>query len=84
MGNPAPTFISRRITLSQPPRTIGTDGLKLALRSEQGSLEAIGWGMAELASTLVPGSVLDVAYKLEREEFQGEERVVARLCAVRT
>lgn len=84
MGNPAPTFISRRMTLSQPARTIGTDGLKLALRGEQGSLEAIGWGMAELASTLVPGTVLDVAYKLEREEFQGEERVVARLCAVRT
>jgi hypothetical protein len=32
----------------------------------------------------VVGSTLDVAYKLEREEFQGEERVVARLCAIRT
>jgi single-stranded-DNA-specific exonuclease len=85
MGNPAPTFVSRKMTLLQPPRTIGTDGLKLALRSEQGggSLEAIGWGMADLAPTLVPGTTLDVAYKLEREEFQGEERVVARLCAVR-
>jgi single-stranded-DNA-specific exonuclease len=84
MGNPAPTFVSRGMVVTQPPKTIGADGLKLALRSAQGSLEAIGWGMAELASSLLPGATVDVAYKLEREEFQGEERVVARLCAVRT
>ncbi|MGQ0640037.1 MAG: single-stranded-DNA-specific exonuclease RecJ [Gemmatimonadaceae bacterium] len=84
MGNPAPTFVSRGMTLVNPPRTVGADGLKLALRGEQGSLEAIGWGMAELAASLVPGATLDVAYRLERDEFQGEERVVARLCAVRT
>jgi single-stranded-DNA-specific exonuclease len=83
MGNPAPTFLSRGLTLSAPPRTIGSDGLKLALRGEHGSLEAIGWGMAELASTLVPGTTVDVAYRLEREEYQGEERIVARLCAVK-
>jgi single-stranded-DNA-specific exonuclease len=83
MGNPAPTFVSRSMTLVNPPRTVGADGLKLALRGEHGSLEAIGWGMAELAGSLVPGAVLDVAYRLERDEFQGEERVVARLCAVR-
>jgi single-stranded-DNA-specific exonuclease len=83
MGNPAPTFVSRGMTLVNPPRTVGTDGLKLALRGEQGSLEAIGWGMAELAATLVPGTTVDVAYRLERDEYQGEERVVARLCAVR-
>jgi hypothetical protein len=39
--------------------------------------------MADLAATLVPGTVLDVAYRLERDEYQGEERIVARLCAVR-
>jgi len=84
MGNPAPTFVTRGMTLVNPPRTVGPDGLKLALRGAQGSLEAIGWGMADLAASLVPGATLDVAYRLERDEFQGEERVVARLCAVRT
>jgi single-stranded-DNA-specific exonuclease len=84
MGNPAPTFVSRGMVIAQAPKTIGSDGLKLALRGAQGSLEAIGWGMAELATALLPGATVDVAYKLEREEFQGEERVVARLCAVRT
>ncbi|HJU74494.1 MAG TPA: single-stranded-DNA-specific exonuclease RecJ [Gemmatimonadaceae bacterium] len=83
MGNPAPTFVSRGMTLLNAPRTVGTDGIKLSLRGEQGSLEAIGWGMADLAASLVPGATLDVAYRLERDEFQGEERVVARLCAVR-
>jgi single-stranded-DNA-specific exonuclease len=83
MGNPAPTFLSRGLTLVGPPRTVGADGLKLALRSEQGSLEAIGWGMADLVTTLVPGATIDVAYRLERDEYQGEERIVARLCAVR-
>ena len=84
MGNPAPTFLSRGLTLAGPARTVGTDGLKLSLRTAHGALEAIGWGMADLAPTLVDGAALDVAYRLERDAFRGEERLVVKLCAVRT
>lgn len=84
MSNPAPTFLSRGVTLIGPARTIGSDGLKLSLRTSQGGLEAIGWGMADLAPTLTPGATVDVAYRLERDSYQGEERLVVKLCAVRT
>ncbi len=84
MCNPAPTFLSRGVTLAGPARTVGSDGLKLSLRTAHGALDAIGWGMADFAPTLAPGAAVDVAYRLDRDEYRGEERLVVKLCAVRT
>ncbi|MCC7324613.1 MAG: hypothetical protein IT358_12310, partial [Gemmatimonadaceae bacterium] len=48
-----------------------------------GTLEAIGWGMGELARDLSPASPVDVAYRLERDTYGGTSRLVARLADVR-
>lgn len=79
IGNAAPLLVSRGVQLVGRARTVGKDGLKLRLRSGDGELEALGWGMASRAATLGDGSVVDIAYRLEREEFRGNSHLQARL-----
>ncbi len=79
IGNAAPLFVSRGVQLVGRARVVGKDGLKLRLRSGKGELEALGWGMGALAPTLGDGSLVDIAYRLEREEYRGESRLQARL-----
>lgn len=83
VGNPAPVLSSRGVRLATTPRVIGQGGLKLQLAKTGGTLEAIGWGMGDLARELSPASPLDVAYRLERDTFGGTSRLVARLADVR-
>lgn len=83
VGNPAPVLSSRGVRLGTTPRVIGQGGLKLQLAKTGGTLEAIGWGMGDLARELSPASPIDVAYRLERDTFGGTSRLVARLADVR-
>lgn len=83
VGNPAPVLSSRGVRLATTPRVIGQGGLKLQLAKPGGTLEAIGWGMGDLARELSPASPIDVAYRLERDTFGGTSRLVARLADVR-
>jgi single-stranded-DNA-specific exonuclease len=83
MGNPAPVFLARGVRLAGSPRVVGTDGLKLRLQTSRGELEAIGWGMGALAATLDPAVPVDIAYRLERDEYRGVSRLQAKLAGVR-
>src|SRR5207248_3338298 len=40
-----PVLLARNVSIARAPRTIGEDGLKLALDTVSGSLEAVGWGL---------------------------------------
>lgn len=82
IGNPAPVFVARGVRLSAPPRVIGKDGLKLRLATAAGELEAIGWGMGWLATILDVSMPLDVAFRLETEEWNGRSRLQAKLADV--
>jgi single-stranded-DNA-specific exonuclease len=83
MGNPSPLLVSRGVTVAAPPRTVGKDGLKLLLQGDGRELVALGWGMAPRAKELDAGMVIDVAYRLERDEYQGESRLQGRLADFR-
>jgi len=83
VGNPAPVFAARNVTIFGSPRVVGRDGLKLTLVGRNGTqLEAIGWGMADLAPAIRAGNALDIAFRLERDEYRGESRLQARLADV--
>ena len=49
IGNPTPVLLARSVTIARPPRPVGEHGLKLALDTGTGSLEALGWGLADRA-----------------------------------
>lgn len=83
VGNPAPVLASRGVRLAAAPRVVGQGGLKLQLAKAGGTLEAIGWGMGDLARTLSPAAPVDLAYRLERDTYGGASRLVARLADVR-
>jgi single-stranded-DNA-specific exonuclease len=83
IGNATPVLVSRGVHLASPPRVVGKGHLKLRLAGDGAELEGIGWGMGDLACTLAAGTVLDVAYRLERDDWNGEPRLQAKLAAVR-
>lgn len=83
VGNPSPVLLARGVRLSAAPRIVGKDGLRLRLRTAKGELEALGWGMAPRLPELHGDPRLDVAFRLERDEWQGVSRLQARLADFR-
>ena len=83
MGNAAPVLVARDVELGASPKRVGEDGVRLKLRRADGrELDAIGWGLAPRAEGLLPGTRVDVAFRLERDEFRGVSRLQARLADV--
>ncbi|AHG90996.1 single-stranded-DNA-specific exonuclease [Gemmatirosa kalamazoonensis] len=68
--------------LAARPRFVGEDGLRLRFDTTTGPADAIGWGLASRAPLLEGVERVDVAYRLERDEYRGESRLQARLLDV--
>ncbi|MEP6905727.1 MAG: single-stranded-DNA-specific exonuclease RecJ, partial [Gemmatimonadales bacterium] len=82
MGNPTPVLVARGVRLVAPPKLIGRDGLRLRLSAGNGELEAIGWGFAPRIAEFDPGIPLDIAFRLERDEYRGLSRLQARIADI--
>lgn len=80
MGNAAPVLGARRVRL-QGARTVGEKHLKATLAADGRVVEAIAFGWADRAATLVEGYV-DVAFRLERNEFRGVSSLQARVLSL--
>jgi len=83
IGNPTPVLLSRNVTIARPPRAVGKDGLKIVLDTGTGSLDAIGWGLAGRVGEFQPGTKVDVAFRLERDDYRGESFLQARIADIR-
>ncbi len=83
IGNPAPLFRTTGARLSAPPRRVGTDGLKLLFEQPGGQVEGIGWGLAPRASVFDVNRPVDLAFKLERDEYRGVSRLQLRVADAR-
>jgi single-stranded-DNA-specific exonuclease len=85
MGNPAPMLLTRGVRLAIPPRVVGETGLKLRIAIDGGDdLEAIGWSLGARIGELDIARPIDIAYRLERDEYQGKSRLQARLADFRS
>ena len=85
MGNPAPILVTRGVRLAAPPRLVGQGGLKLRLDTDGADpLEAIGWSLGARIGEIDVSRPLDIAYRLERDEYQGVSRLQARLSDFRS
>ena len=76
VGNPGPIFVSRGVRIARGPRRIGTDGVKLAFETPNGPLEGICWEGVR-AEGIAVGATVDIAYKLEANEYQGRRTLQA-------
>jgi single-stranded-DNA-specific exonuclease len=71
-GNRRPVFLTENAEIVGPARRVGNNHLKLRLRQEGVTMEAIGFGMGKLAETISSGCVnADVVYILDTNEYQG-------------
>jgi len=78
-GNPAPALLARGVRLAGPPRALAEHGLKLRLQTAAGELDAIAWGAAHRATELGDGRVVDLVFRVERDEWRGVERLQAKI-----
>ncbi len=79
VGNPGPVFVARGVEVAAAPRRIGNDGIKVALRTARGAMDGVGWGLAARAGELRAGERVDLAYRLEVNEYQGRRSLQADL-----
>jgi single-stranded-DNA-specific exonuclease len=72
IGNPAPVLIARNVVVASQPRSVGKDGVRVQLNQNGTQLTALGWGMAARTDALSVGSRIDVAFKLDRDDWTGD------------
>jgi single-stranded-DNA-specific exonuclease len=83
IGNASPVFAITGARLGATPRLVGQGHLKLWLNHEDKYIDAIGWGMGSLIPELENWGVMDVAFRLERDDWNGQPRLQAKLADVR-
>ncbi len=84
LGNPTPTLALRAARIDAPPKRIGTtDGVRTAISTDHGAIAAIGWRLGERAKLLDPTLPVDLAFRLDRDDYRGADRLQLNLVDVR-
>jgi single-stranded-DNA-specific exonuclease len=83
LGNPTPVFAMTDARLAATPRIVGEGHLKLWLEHDDKRIDAIGWGMGGMAPELDTMGPMDVAFRLERDDWNGQTRLQAKLVDIR-
>lgn len=75
-ANPVPVWVAHRVRIVDA-KTIGREQQHLKLRVTDGRAvhEAVWWRAAEQRHNVAGGAVVDIAFTVERDEFNGRERV---------
>jgi single-stranded-DNA-specific exonuclease len=82
LGNPAPVFAVTNARATGP-REVGVNHLKFTLVDDTGRLDAIGFELADRVESGWLGGPVDVALRLEENEFRGKVSLQARVLALR-
>lgn len=80
MGNPKPSFITKKVSVLDA-RTVGrnSDHLKLILQKGEHVYNAIAFSFGPLLIRLTPGALIDIAYNLEFNRWNGRESLQIKL-----
>jgi single-stranded-DNA-specific exonuclease len=73
-GNPTPKFATRKVNVLES-RTVGFEGrhLKLVFEHDGKVFDAIAFGFGEMATKVLSGTQVDVAYALDENEWNGNK-----------
>ncbi len=80
-GNPAPVFGVRSARAVQPHK-VGTNHLRFLMDDGLGTLPAIGFQWADVVPDAWFNAPLDVAFRLERDDWQGRNGLQARVASL--
>jgi len=82
MGNPEPTFISRKVTISDM-RLVGKDGKHLKfqfiIHNSKFIIQGIAFGMGDRASEFHIGDKVDIVFSIDENEWNGEKRLQLKI-----
>lgn len=78
-GNLSPVFISRGAINSNYTRIVKEDHIRFVLRHSGIILTGIGFGMASRFNELKPNSPLDIVYKIEENEWEGQKSLQIKM-----
>jgi single-stranded-DNA-specific exonuclease len=81
-GNPAPIFGVQRATARDVKR-VGTNHLKFSLRDGTGTIPAIGFGWSDRVSDGWWHEPVDIAFRLDRNEWRGNSTLQARVVQIK-
>ena len=82
VGNPTPVLVAKHVALSAQPKLVGRDGLRLRLATGAGDIEAIGWGLGHRIAEFDTATPVDIAFRLERDEYRGVSRLQAKIADI--
>ncbi len=83
--NPVPVFMAREVRI-QNLRTMGKEENHVRFRAVQGKgkIDVVGFGMAEaLASIDAVADLVDIAYEIHLNTWNGQSKVELRLTDIR-
>ena len=83
IGNPGPMFVAHGVHAEAAPKRVGDNGIRVRLTDDTNALDAISWDFAPRVSTVDWTAPMDVAYRLERDEWNGRIKLQARLADIR-
>ena len=81
-GNPAPVFGAAGAR-ARDPRVVGTNHLRFTLDDGTSRLPAIGFDWADRVDQGWAAGPVDVAFRLDRDEWQGDATLQARVVHIR-
>jgi single-stranded-DNA-specific exonuclease len=84
IGNPAPVFWSRGVSVIGYPREVGEGHIKLRVQQDGCELSAIGFRLADRLRTVdVTRGPIDIAYQLQENQWNGRVELQAKLLDMR-
>ena len=83
-GNREPVFALRKVPI-ETLRTLGksNEHLKLGLKIENKTIDGIGFQLGERASTLQPGVMVDIAFSLDENVWNGRRSLQLKIVDLR-
>jgi single-stranded-DNA-specific exonuclease len=80
VGNPAPVFVARNVTVVGYPRVVGETHVKLDLAQGAARLPAIGFNMADRLTQIdVTRHPIDLAFQLHEDRFNGRAELQVKI-----
>jgi single-stranded-DNA-specific exonuclease len=77
-GNPEPVFATRDVKVKDA-RLVGSAGKHLKLRLQPTAMEAIAFNFGSLYGKLQPNAVVDIAYSINRDTWNGNSRLQLKI-----
>jgi single-stranded-DNA-specific exonuclease len=83
-GNPEPLFCLRDGLVVDHPRILGRNTLKFSVKKDGRTIEVVGFGKGDYLERVKKGAKIDIAARIEEDEWRGVRRIGMKFEDIRT